>query len=353
MKFFGYCLAAAALLTALFASGCTSTPEPPPPTLAPISSNMRQRAAEWNAVWQDFSIRGVVITPVTRNFYRNRDDRLIERIAMLGVNQLYLPVQNRGDLDDLIESGRLGALVRQAAAAGIGTELVLIQQDFMPQRYGSVIRRRRSGNSEPLPEAIDRILQYNANAAPEEQLVGVTVAASIHTFTPGAENLPANLLYLWHPGRYGIGSDNDLLMAEWFQLLTRISRQTARKLPLTAAFPVFYQTRAAAGELSAGSVADFLELCDRAWVIGTGTRPSAMLSSLRQAADSVREDRRVICGTRLASHLSEDSGALRRRDWQDLVRSMTSQANALKDCGSAAGMVVDSWDELEWLWEQE
>ncbi len=354
MKLWKRILLTAAAVAALGSGGCWTSSETPPPRLIPIGDAMRERAGELKTAWQSFPVRGTVVTAATRRFYRGRDESLFERLSALCVNRLYLELEDRDDLDDLIDSGRLAEIVRAAGEAEIGVEPLLIQRRFMPERYGSVIQRYYQGKSQPLPEAVERILQYNDEAAPEARLAGVAVAASPHTFRRGDDHLPANLLYLWSEDRYGAGGDNDQLLHEWFQLLATVAEQTESRLPLTAAFPAFYRSRAAAGDLSIGSVTDFLGWCDRAWVIGSGTRPSQLLDSLLAALDDAGTgDRRVICGVELAAHLSEESGALRRRDWQDLLRSLKTLSERIGENPAAAGIVLDSWDRLEWLWEQE
>ena len=353
MKRWNRMLLTAAAAVTFGIGGCCSS-ETPPPRLIPIGDAMRERAGEMKAAWEAFPIRGTVVTAVTRRFYRGRDESLFERLSALGVNRIYLELDDRDDLDDLIDSGRLAEIVRAAGEVQIGVELLLIQRRFMPERYGSVIERYYQGKSQPLTEAVERILRYNDEAAPEEQLAGVAVAASPHTFRRGDDHLPANLLYLWSEDRYGAGGDNDQLLHEWFRLLASVAEQTESRLPLTAAFPAFYRSRAAAGDLSIGSVTDFLGWSDRAWVIGSGTRPSQLLDSLLASLDDAATgEQRVLCGVELAAHLSEESGALRRRDWQDLLRSLKTLSERMRENRTAAGIVLDSWDRLEWLWEQE
>ena len=354
MRLWKRMLLTAAAVMAVGIGGCWSSSETPLPRLIPVGDAMRERGEELKTAWQSFPIRGTVVTAATRRFYRGRDESLFERLSILGVNRLYLELEDRDDLDDLIDSGRLAEIVRAAGEAEIGVEPLLIQRRFMPERYGSVIRRHTQGERQPLLEAVACILRYNDEAAPEAKLAGLAVAASPHTFRRGDDHLPANLLYLWSEDRYGAGGDNDKLLHEWFQLLAEVAGMTASHLPLTASFPAFYRSRAAAGDLTIGSVTDFLGWSDRAWVIGSGSRPSQLLDSLLASLDDAATgEQRILCGVELAAHLSEESGALRRRDWQDLLRSLKTLSEKIRDNRAAAGIVLDSWDRLEWLWEQE
>ena len=339
----------AALCCTVFGFGCR-TEKPVPPPVPPITGEMERSAADFAAAWQSDECRGVLLCEADFRFYTGRWDVLLTRIGKLGVNRLYVQIPSFAVWEDFEFRQAFQALVVAASERQVAVEAYLQQFDFMPERYGSVLTRKRAGDKNPLLDIARELVHFQQKLPGDVRLAGVTLRCSVDRFTRQCVKMPANALFFWSDDAYGTAKDNDGLMREWFEHLEGFRKVLDNAMPLTVAVPAFYHERAAAKDLSCGTIQDFLAAADQVIVCGMGSRPSAFAASLAEELRSAGEEdaKRVICGVEMASHISENGDALRRRDWADFVRIITF----LKKENASGGFVMMPWSNLELLWER-
>ncbi len=330
-------------------TGCRSQDGTPVP-IPEVTSELAERGRSLSDAMASAPVRGTVLHPRQWLLYRTRPTELAERAAALGLNRLYFvaPPETISDLDSA--SGELlGDLAKAAKDASVECEIMLLQRDYVPRRFGTVLQRKFS-EPRPLHAAALKLAGFLAGRG--SAFSGVTVSSEVHMFTLASPELPSNAIYLWSDRAYGVGRDNDILIR---QLLVDLAdfRQTLGTFcsRFTVAVPDFYHDRTEDGDLSCGSVGDFLKVADAVMVIGSGNRPTECLESVmsEMSARDVRPGS-LLMGIFLAEHSSDNRAALRRRDWADFVKIVAFLREHVQEKQAFAGMVIAPWNNLELLW---
>ncbi len=109
--------------------------------------------------------------------------------------------------------------------------------------------------------AVDRLVAYNEAVSPSQQFTGL--AADIEPQSCTAGNVPDGLAYTWSGSSYGVGGDNDRLLAITLDRLdaARDGLKPAG-LELGEAVHFNFQIYQNSGQLSNGDAPDFLSRCD-------------------------------------------------------------------------------------------
>ncbi len=337
----------AAVAAALLFTSCSSAPRQLP--APPVSEMMKTRAAEFRTALAADPIRGTNLSETDLRFYAGRPVLLTERLELLGINRIYVMADSLAIFEGDMRS-TLVELAYAAANSRIGVELVFPQSKFVQMRSGNVFQRK-FGEERPLFAAVEAARKFSDSLDGDAKLVGVTVAAEMHTFTLASPELPSNALYLWGDKSYGIGHDNDVLMRQMLADFKHCRELLGPNLPLTLAIPAFYHERASAGELSCGKVSDFLAVADRVLVIGYGSRPTDFLESVTSELASAGAEKRLLIGVNVAGHASVNRADLRRRDWNDMEKIAAFLAGRARRYPSFGGLVLGPFKTLELLWE--
>jgi len=307
--------AAAALL--LTAAGCNSTPvrqeeramEPPTPAQ---KATVERRAAALRRALSPLKVRGV---GVPLSSYRHRllpAAEIMKIVRQLGFNRLYCYISSEKELDD-----ELRGLVTAAAAEKIPVELMIRQGDFRHRFRGNALVRSFLPQYRKLPDLAAEIIKFNETLPPQAKLAGVTARFEPHLFTRanGADQIPG-MIWIWSDLTFGKGLDNDKLAGASIEVF-REMKAKLNGIPLTVELPDLYPAWCAAGSLSRGRVSDFAGF-DGVMVQCSGNVPSALVRGYTAAAGN----RSLVAIIPVADHSSVSRGALRRRDWNDLVRAV-------------------------------
>ena len=114
---------------------------------------------------------------------------------------------------------------------------------------------------------------------------------------------------------------NLALIRETLDMLRRIAEENPR-LPVTAGMADFYHELAESGKLPIGRIGDFCAAAPRVMMLDYGNKPSAAATAVENELAAMPRGSSALVGINLAGHTSVDAGALRRRDWNDLMRGM-------------------------------
>ena len=337
---------------ALLFAGCVREAVPEFRELPPETEQVKKRAASLAALWGRDAVRSVLLQEQDLRYYRNDRDGLTARLKAMNVNHACLVVESPEILESRSSREDLTGMITAMAGAGISSDVVLPQYAFLRTRPANSLIRWFSGDETPLDEAVSCVVRMRDCLPDNVPAPGLTVWAGLHRLTRNNEALPPGTIYRWSESDYGAGSDNDLLMKKFIADLA-VWRERAHKqnVRFSVAIPAFYHARARAGELSRGLVSDFLTAADTVLVIGYGEKPSEYLRSLQDVLKSDSSGR-IRCGMVLAGHMSDNTGALRRRSWQDFFQILSVMH---QNCGSAAGyggMVLVPWQSVELLQER-
>lgn len=348
MKYIRYYAAWVVALLALLAAGCRS--ERVEPKFPPVTERMTELAGNFAETVAKLPVRAVELDAASFLYCNGFFAPLLDRIALLRFDRIFLLLESADFLDDHRED--LNAFIALASARGIETEFLLPQRKFIADRYANVWIRK-FGSGDILTPMAEKINAFAAALSPTSRFGGAGVKAEIHVFTVASPELPPNALYVWSGNAYGIGRENDLLMRGLMKDLLKFRQALAPELSFTVAVPDFYHDRAVAGDLSRGTVNDFLAVAQRVVVYGSGRLPSDFARSMRTEFQSAEAaDGRVLMGVDLVAHSMESRVALRRRDWADLLNILQYLEGELGGGRSFGGALLGPWRNLEMLWER-
>lgn len=341
-------LSVAALLAAL--TGCGGGKSVEYRGMPQVTQLLADRADALAQLWRNDPVRSVLLRESDLEYYQNNRKGLLVRLRLMRVNHVCVAVETAG-----LFSGDLRRMLRETVGdlgvAGIRCSLALSPYRFQPSRPMPILLRL-GGLDDPFEEVFSSVLRFNADLPENARLTGVMIRADVHRFNESNPNLPPGQLYRWRENDYGIGSDNDIMMRECFRKLAEWRARAAEKhLKFAVAIPALYHEKAAAKELSKGTVKDFLSVADDVIVLGYGSKPSLYLQSLRRALKGT-SGRKVCCGIVLAGHVSASSGALRRRNWDDFLRIVTVLHQTLSPMPGYGGMMLMPWQSIELLQER-
>lgn len=318
--------------------------------LPPVSENVADRSDALAQVWRSDPMRGVMLREADLDYYRNVRPALLVRLRLLRVNYVCIAVESAELFSGNLRRTLLDTIT-DLGGAGIRCGLVISPYRFQRSRPMPILLRL-NGLDDPFEDVFTAALRVNRDLPENCRLTGVMVRVDVHRFNEANPNLPPGQLYRWRENDYGIGSDNDVMMRECFRKLAEWrERAKAHQLKFSVAIPAFYHERALAKDLSKGTVSDFLSVADAVVVLGYGNKPSSYQQSLRRAVDGT-SGRRVCCGVVLSGHVSEASGALRRRDWDDFMRIFSAMHQTLSSMPGYCGMLLIPWQGIELLQER-
>lgn len=305
---------------------------------------IERRAAAFRKVMAPLKLRGVGIRlGAFRNSPLTESD-IMALVKKLGFNRIYCHISSELELAEPLEK-----LLAAASEAGIPVELTVRQGDFKHRFRGNALVRSLLPQFRTLPDLAEDIVDFNNSLPENARLAGVTVRFEPHLFSyaNGADRIPG-LFYVWNQNTFGPGLDNDKLVLFSLKQLEAV-KKNLKTIPLTVELPDFYPLWAAEKKLSKGRVRDFAHI-GTVLLQCTGNVPSELVKLSRTG---LGEKRNLTAVIPLADHTSVRSGALRRRDWNDLVRSLGYFINSTRKY-QCSGAVLRPLSELGYmLWEQD
>lgn len=331
----------------LFAAGCSSSGTGTGIVYAPPradAATMEQREADLAKTIAPCKIRGLIFRPEElREHHFDTPEAFPDAMRAFGFNRLYLLLDAPGSLK--IE--RLGTLLEHCYAAGIPVEAVLAESAYVLGHRGNAFQRMLFPAGTSLDEMGGILRKFESKSF---RFSGVTVLAEPHLFTKSAANRPKELVYAWDEKTFGPGLDNDMVMKITLEKLAAFGK-TLDGTPLTVAIPDFYEELVMEKKLSRGSAADFAKISPKVMILDSGNKPSEVLEAVRnELADASPGS--LLVAIPLAEHTSITSGALRRRDWADYVRSIGFAVAEWKRAPSFGGIMLGPLSRIETLLQE-
>jgi len=330
------------------AAGCVSTPERPAqqlmlPELEAPAEVQRQRAADFRKLTAGVKVRGVGVYFFAIRKLAIPQDELFDRIRSLGFNRIYCYISSESQLD-----GSFRDFIAGANRRGLPVEVVMNQRDFYFRSTGNQIVRLFRPNYLRIDDAVEELAKFDASSSDDAKLAGVTVIIEPHLFTATNPDTPPDSLYYWSDRTFGSNLDNAMLMKESLERL-RQSKTKAGHLTLTCAAADFYHELAEKGKLPMGKVSDFCAISRRVLLIDSGNKPSEAAKVVENELAAIPRGNTAMVGISLAAHTSVDTGELRRRDWNDLMRAMRYLLRSFEKHPAFEGFVLAPFSSLEFV----
>lgn len=335
---------ASCTLTAAFFSGCSTTPvRQTGSAMLPVDQVQQKtasrRVAALKKVLSPLKIKGV---GVALNAYRNTplpDQTILKLVKEMGFNRIFCYISSETELSDALEQ-----LVTAAAKARIPVELLIRQGDFKYRFRGNALVRVFLPQFRDLPELAEDIADFNASLPEGVRLAGVTVRFEPHlfTFANGADKIPG-LHYIWDANTFGPGLDNDKLTELSLQKLA-VMKKNLKGIPLSVELPDHYPAWVAEKKLTRGTFKDFKHI-GPVLLQSSGNLPSQLV---KQSAAALKQNKNMTVVIPVADHTSVRSGALRRRNWNDMVRALKYFVDSTRN-HHCSGVVVRPLSGLAYM----
>ncbi len=256
-----------AVAAVIFAGGCSHPPVPHP---VPLTENahFREHAEILKKTLSPLRMAGAFVSPETYESYRYTPEELVRRLRMTGITQVYLQTEGY-EVEDF--GKEFPGFLKTLRNAGIPVWIAISDHIIYEKPQESFVYLST------LAHDYDKHLyQRIADFSAVDNVFGIALALTPHINS----SLRRRGLYSWSESTYGIGGDNDQLIRQSIKLAADIRRKFRSK-PLALIIPEFYHGKAAAGELSAGRIADFLPLADQLVVTAFDDRLEGHTASLR------------------------------------------------------------------------
>lgn len=343
---YGICGILAALCLGGF--GCVATPERPaqhlmlPELQAPREVQAR-RAAEFRQLTAKVKVRGAGLHLFALRRHTIPLNEVLDRIAEFGFNRIYCYVSSEKQLDDFFRE-----FIGMAVRRGLPVEVMLNQRDFYFRSTGNNIVRLFRPKYLRIDDAVEALARFDAESPSGSKLAGVTVVIEPHLFTATNPDTPPDSLYYWSDRTFGSDLDNAMLMRETLERL-RQAKARAGQLPFTCATADFYHELAVEGKLPLGRITDFCAISKRVMLLDSGNKPSEAARVVGNELAAIPKGGSAMVGINLAEHTSVNTGALRRRDWNDMMRAMRYILNDFGKHPAFEGFLIAPFSALEFL----
>lgn len=310
------------------------------------AATMAERQKELSAALAPCDVRGLAFFPETlQKRYLDAPEEFLKQAEQFGFNRFYVYLTAPSTLE-------LPGLTRffvAAGNAGFPVEAVLRESNHAIGRSGNWLVRCFLSSGTSLEAMLEEIRAFEEESQ-SFRFSGVTVIAEPHRFTMSNIHRPKDLVYAWSESTYGPGLDNDRIMKLTLDRLASFSRMLG-ETPFTVAIPDFYQELTDDGRLTCGSIEDFEQFSSKVLILNAGNKPTEMIESVRNELQKGRPDSLLVSVT-LAEHTSVSSGALRRRNWSDLTRSLVHAISDWKELPSFSGIVLGPFSQIETLHQE-
>ena len=165
------------------------------------------------------------------------------------------------------------------------------------------------------PAAVNRLLAFNEAVTPSQRFAGL--AADLEPQSCTASGKPEGLTYTWASANYGIGGDNDNLLAITLDRLNSASEPLhSAALSLGEAIHYNFQIYQNAGQLSNGAVSSFLTDCDFVTIMAYFTDKNSIWEKAEPCLIASSEDDSVSIAV---SVKDGGTGSLYPNGWDNLL----------------------------------
>lgn len=335
------------IITVLLSSCMNSKTDSKISALPPITSEMKTKAAELKKILfpacREF---GVFITINTIDLYEHEPDSLGERLSLLGVTDAYFDF----DLNLLNQSDftkKLHKIVNELRSRNIRCMPVVGDEPLYHPNH------KRDGVS-AVKNAIGEINGFDHWYSSDLNFTGIAPVINPHRVNSGNINIIHGMIYSWSENTYGKNGENDMLMKQAFDILKDI-KKAAEPFPLSIIVEHDYHNRAVKGDLSCGTINDFLKYGDYVILISYAKYSNEIKALvLNQLKDCKKDDSIVLCLRTARTIYGEDSESVSftRKKWKQFITDLNALIGGISKYKSFHGIVFREFEGLELQWEK-
>ncbi len=351
--------AAGIIAGALFLTGCASWEYMPKSDAEKIlggtdDAQYNSRAAELTAVIGENAANLMVLDDNTMMFYAETPESLTARISALGVKEIALPYNKEFFSAPDFQRAAAG-LIKAAHQAGVQVYLQIKLSDITWKRSDNYFVRKwfNTPASQNIKLA-EKLADYQ-HRFPEAGFDGTIFDFNVNFFTVGNAELPTGILYNWGENNYGVGRDNDLIIKQGFAAIAELKKVMPAAAKTGIRFPAEIAARADNGELSRGSLADFLAEADFVLPhIYAGSSHKFVQNFQALTENLPAEDRhRVMFLLAISGHAENNAATLRRRNFKQFTVGLQAVEDGCRKLPSFRGMAFDSFQAIEDILEKQ
>ena len=229
------------------------------------------------------------------------------------------------------------------------------QTDAVYKPAAGAFWRKCTAKEVTLAAVAAEFAERNRDLPEEQQFKGVVLVMTPHLFTPSVPFRPTDCPYAWSSKRFGAGLDNEALMNYSIREVENAAAAVA-PLPVMVQIPDFYYNWVKSGKLPAGTLIKFSASAGgkarELVLLNSGNKPSELFSKVEAGLKSTPAAVPVLVAVNLAPHTAVTKGELRRRNWDDLVRSIRYAAGRYRGSRNVSGVILGPYSRLEILLEE-
>ena len=347
--FFSKFYLSAPLFALFLVCGCSSTESVKVPVKAAKESpQLEQRADALKKKISHFAVRGIVLDTNSIR-YRNME-QTVERLRKMGFNRVLFGLQE-GDLAYGSDATEFFGLCRRA---GIDVYGLLRQTDAVYKPSNNLFMRKFFDEKVTLAGVTAGFAKQNRFLSEEKRLKGFVLSMTPHLFNSSDPARPSGCPYSWGDSRFGTGLDNESLICFSIREVEEAVRAAA-PLPVMVQIPDSYYGFVNAGKLPKGLLDRFAlsgEKKRELILLNSGNKPSELFKRVESGLKEVPGEIPLLTAVNLAPHTAVVKGELRRRDWNDMVRSISYAVTKYRGHRKMTGLILGPFDRLELLLEE-
>jgi len=315
--------------------------------LPPITAEMKTKADELKkSLFPACREFGVFITVNTIDLYEQEPEALGERLSLLGVTDAYFDI----DINLLKKSDftkKLHKIVNELRKRNIRSCPVIGDEPMYHPDH-------KSDGVAVIKHTVGEIKSFNRWVSTENEFTGIAPVINPHRVNSGNINIKNGMIYSWSENAYGKNGENDMIMKHAFDVLADI-RKAAEPLPLSIIIEHYYHNRAVKGDLSIGTINDFLKYGDHVILTSYAKYSNEIkVLVLNALKDCKKDDSVVLCLRTARTIYGEDSESVSftRKKWKQFISDLNALVQTTSKYKSFHGIAFREFEGLEVQWEK-
>jgi hypothetical protein len=315
--------------------------------LPPVTADMKTKAAELKkTLFPACREFGIFITFNTIELYEQAPEALGERLTLLGVTDAYFDF----DINLLKKSDftrKLHKIVNELRKRNIRCSPVIGDEPLYHPDH-------KSDGIAAVKNTIGEIKSFNRWVSSEHEFTGIAPVINPHRVSSGNSNIKSGMIYSWNENAYGKNGENDMIMKQAFDILRDI-KKAADPLPLSIIIEHYYHDRAMKGDLSCGTVSNFLKYGNHVILTSYAKYSNEIKAlALSELKDCKEADSVALCLRTARTIYGEDaeSVSFTRKKWKQFISDLNALAQSCSKYKSFHGIVFREFEGLELQWEK-
>jgi hypothetical protein len=315
----------------------------------PLTPLMKKRADEFKKITKRCSRRLIRLSwDSTMHMWRDNPDELAVRLQLLGFTDAIVELEAETFYPDESYQKTCHNLLNALTRRKIRSWALITNYDLFAIKKGGWF----SSDKKMLNVRLEALTDFNKTGKAGAKFTGALLEAKPHLMTGILRYTPQNMLYQWHPGSYGKGLDNDILMTRMFDTIAGTNEEET--LPFGFITSPEYTEKHKAKQLSKGHVKDFLKHGNFVVLESFSSKHSTIFRLGAGELRSAAKPKSVILGI-YTDEQTANSGArkygLNIKGWKYFARGLTKLVKSAAKYKTFGGLYFDDFDGFELIWD--